>query len=44
MFFSPLLGGKDVAMQLIGSTNAEIQRQALQCVSKVMVTNWEFMR
>jgi V-type H+-transporting ATPase subunit H len=39
-----VVGGKDVAMQLIGSSNVEIQRQALQCVSKVMVTNWEFMR
>jgi V-type H+-transporting ATPase subunit H len=38
------LGGKDLAMDMIGSLNGEIQRQALQCVSKIMVTNWEFMR
>ena len=38
------LGGKDLAMDMIGSLNVEIQRQALQCVSKIMVTNWEFMR
>ena len=38
------LGGKDVAMALIDHSNAEVARQALQCVSKVMVTNWEFMR
>jgi len=38
------LGGKDVAMSLIDHKSAEVARHALQCVSKVMVTNWEFMR
>eukprot|EP01041_Mallomonas_annulata_P004206 gene4206-8366_t len=38
------LGAKDIAMEMIGHENAEIQRQALQCISKIMVTNWEFMR
>jgi V-type H+-transporting ATPase subunit H len=38
------LNGKDVAMQMIGHDNADIQRQALQCISKIMVQNWEFMR
>ena len=38
------LGGKDVAMQMIEHANVDIQRAALQCVSKIMVVNWEFMR
>jgi V-type H+-transporting ATPase subunit H len=38
------LGGKDTAMELIGSQNPEVERHALQCISKVMVTNWEFMK
>jgi len=38
------LGGKDKAMELIASPNPDIERQALQCISKVMVTNWEFMK
>ena len=37
-------GGKDVAMKLIGHENPEVQRQALQSVSKIMVQSWEFMR
>jgi len=37
------LGGKDVVMGLIDSENPEVARNALQCVSKVMVTNWEFV-
>ena len=38
------LGGKDTAMELIDHPNPDIRRQALQCISKVMVTNWEFMK
>lgn len=38
------LGGKDIALEMISSDNPTLQRQALQCVSKIMVTNWEFMR
>ena len=38
------LGGKDIAMSLIGHSNSDIQRYALQCISKIMVTNWEFMK
>ena len=38
------LGAKDEAMRLIGHPNPDIQRHALQCISKIMVTNWEFMR
>ena len=38
------LGGKDSAMELIGHSDQVIQRHALQCISKIMVTNWEFMK
>jgi V-type H+-transporting ATPase subunit H len=38
------LGGKDSAMELIGHSDQGIQRHALQCISKIMVTNWEFMK
>jgi len=34
------LGAKDVAMKLIDHENTEVQRHALQCVSKMMVQNW----
>jgi len=34
------LGAKDVAMKLIDHQNTELQRHALQCVSKMMVQNW----
>ena len=38
------LGGKEIALSLLSSENTDIQSEALQCVSKIMVTNWEFMR
>ncbi len=38
------LGGKDVVMQMMGSDNADVQRHTLQCISKIMVTNWEYLR
>ena len=38
------LGGKDVIMPMLTHSNEEIQRQALQCISKILVTNWEFLR
>jgi V-type H+-transporting ATPase subunit H len=38
------LKGKDIALQMIGHPDPNIQTQALQCISKIMVTNWEFMR
>lgn len=38
------LGGKDLAMTFIEHDNAEIQRQALQCISKVMISNWDHLR
>lgn len=30
-------------MALIDHEDPEIQRHALQCVSKILVTNWEFV-
>lgn len=38
------LGAKDVAMKLIDHENLEVQRHALQCVSKMMVQNWAAVR
>ena len=38
------LGGKDAIMAMLDNANEEIKRQALQCISKIMVTNWEFLR
>mmetsp|Transcript_24719 Transcript_24719/g.69389 ORF Transcript_24719/g.69389 Transcript_24719/m.69389 type:complete len:519 (-) Transcript_24719:189-1745(-) len=38
------LGAKDAVMPLIEHENPELQRHALQCVSKIMVTNWEFVK
>ena len=37
------LGAKDQIMALIDHEDPEIQRHALQCVSKILVTNWEFV-
>eukprot|EP00539_Tryblionella_compressa_P003864 CAMPEP_0178736276 /NCGR_PEP_ID=MMETSP0744-20121128/2349_1 /TAXON_ID=913974 /ORGANISM="Nitzschia punctata, Strain CCMP561" /LENGTH=515 /DNA_ID=CAMNT_0020388729 /DNA_START=85 /DNA_END=1629 /DNA_ORIENTATION=+ len=34
------LGAKELVMPLIESENPELQRHALQCVSKIMVQNW----
>jgi len=33
-------GAKNVIMELINHDNPDIQRQALQCISKMMVQNW----
>jgi V-type H+-transporting ATPase subunit H len=38
------LGAKDLAMALIEHDNPELQRHALQCVSKMMVHNWEYVK
>lgn len=38
------LGGKELAMTLIEHDNPELQRHALQCVSKMMVHNWEYVK
>ena len=38
------LGAKDVVMELIEHADPDVTRHALQCVSKIMVTNWEFVR
>ncbi len=34
-------GGKDKAMGMISDTDQNIQRYALQCLSKLMVSHWE---
>jgi len=38
------LGAKELVMPLIEHENVELQRQALQCVSKMMVQNWEYVK
>jgi V-type H+-transporting ATPase subunit H len=38
------LGAKDLVMPLIEHENPELQRHALQCVSKIMVNNWEYVK
>jgi len=37
------LGGKDLALSLIQSEHEDVQRQALQCVSKIMVQSWNML-
>ena len=34
------LGAKELVMGLIEHENVDVQRNALQCVSKIMVQNW----
>jgi V-type H+-transporting ATPase subunit H len=34
------LGAKNMIMRLIEHENVDLQRQALQCVSKILVQNW----
>jgi V-type H+-transporting ATPase subunit H len=38
------LGAKELVMPLIEHDNAELQRHALQCMSKMMVQNWEYVK
>lgn len=38
------LGAKELVMPLIEHENPELQRHALQCVSKIMVNNWEHVK
>ncbi|CAM9504958.1 unnamed protein product [Choristocarpus tenellus] len=38
------LGAKEKVMNLLGSKHQEVQREALQCISKIMVNKWEFVR
>lgn len=35
---------KERVMQLVDSEHKDVQRHALQCVSKIMVNKWEFIR
>ncbi|ETW01555.1 hypothetical protein H310_06210 [Aphanomyces invadans] len=38
------LGAKKVAMKLMTHENAEVQKHALTCISKMMVNKWEFVK
>jgi len=38
------LGAKDLVMTLIEHENVDLQRHALQCVSKIMVQHWEYVK
>ncbi|KAF0696601.1 Aste57867_12671 [Aphanomyces stellatus] len=38
------LGAKKVAMKLMTHENADVQKQALTCISKMMVNKWEFVK
>ncbi|KAF4147088.1 V-ATPase subunit H [Phytophthora infestans] len=38
------LGAKKMTMKLMTHENAEVQKQALQCISKMMVNKWEFVK
>ncbi|CAK4068083.1 unnamed protein product [Aphanomyces euteiches] len=38
------LGAKKVAMKLMTHENLEVQKQALTCISKMMVNKWEFVK
>jgi len=38
------LGAKEIVMKLIEHENPELQRHALQCVSKMLVNNWQAVR
>merc|ERR1719161_2813805 len=42
--FAKRLGAKEMAMMLIEHENPELQHQALQCVSKMLVQNWEYVK
>ena len=35
---------KERVMLLVDSEHKDVQRHALQCVSKIMVSKWEFIR
>lgn len=38
------LGAKKVAMKLMTHESPDVQKQALQCISKMMVNKWEFVK
>ncbi|RHY13782.1 hypothetical protein B5M09_007756 [Aphanomyces astaci] len=38
------LGAKKVAMKLMTHENPDVQKQALTCISKMMVNKWEFVK
>lgn len=44
MCHAMFLSAKERVMTLIESEHKDVQRQALQCISKIMVNKWEFVR
>lgn len=38
------LGAKDIVMTLIDHENLEVQQQALSCISKILVQNWQYVQ
>ena len=38
------LGAKSVVMQLLTDDHPEVRKHALQCMSKMMVNKWEFVK
>ncbi|KAK3269306.1 hypothetical protein CYMTET_22246, partial [Cymbomonas tetramitiformis] len=38
------LKGKELAMGLMAHADPEVQKQALLCVQKLMISNWEFFK
>lgn len=41
------LGGKEVVMGMMGNASdntGDVQKHVLQCISKIMVSNWEYLR
>jgi V-type H+-transporting ATPase subunit H len=39
-----VLGGKDRALELLSNPDSDVSSKALQCVSKIMVSKWEYMK
>lgn len=37
------LGGKTLVMQLLAHSDANVRYEALLCVQKLMVQNWEYL-
>lgn len=37
------LGGKEIIMKMMSHEDPEVQKYTLQCISKIMVTNWEHL-
>lgn len=44
MLHIPTIHTHTQVMEMMESEHAEVQRHTLQCISKIMVNNWEFLR